>query len=425
MRGSHRTALAIAISLLVAFGLEGASARAADPGDLDRSFGANGRKTVNFGHLEIAWDVALQARKPILAGWTLVETGGCCDDGPINIALARLRPGGRLDSSFGQGGKKRTRRGALAAYAVAVQDNGKIVVAGGSCYVMRFKPEGAVDRRFGEGGIARPNLDPEANPRCRSLALQDDGRIVVAGYQYRPATGNSPVVLRYRRGGRLDESFAGDGQATAVLPEAMTVEDLAIQPDGRILVAGGTFAVARYTSRGEPDTSFSGDGIVFTDIVPGAFDNAEGIALSEDGIVVGGTTDTDGGTSDFALARYDLDGNLDLGFGGGGIQLTDFRNGGLDDAWGIAAQRDGKIVLAGSTDSRGKSQDFALARYLPDGTLDPSFSQNGKAVTAFRRRGRGRGVRDVAYGVAVDRQERILAVGSSGKDFAVARYHGG
>ena len=418
-------ALAIAISLLAVVGLEGSAARAADAGELDRSFGTNGRTTVNFGDLEVAWDLAFQGpRHPIVAGWTLVETGSCCDAERINVALARLRSGGRLDSGFGRGGTARTRSGDRTAYAVAVQDTGKILVAGGGCYLMRYKPDGTLDQRFGRGGIAQPNLDPDMQLRCRSLALQDNGRAVVAGHGYTPSTGNQPILLRYRRGGSLDESFAADGKAIGGLPGTMTVDDLLIQPDGGIVVAGGSslgdFSVARYTSQGEPDPSFSGDGLAATDIA--GTGDVSGVALSEEGLVISGTRLTPG-SYDFALARFDLNGNLDLDFGEGGIQTTDFRQGGDDDAWGIAAQADGKVVLAGSTDSPGKSQDFALARYLPDGTLDPSFSRNGKAVTAFKRSRRG--ARDVAYGVAVDRHERILAVGSSGKDFAVARYHGG
>jgi uncharacterized delta-60 repeat protein len=213
--------------------------------------------------------------------------------------------------------------------------------------------------------------------------------------------------------------------ATEPFPEPMNVTGVAVQPNGRIVIAGLSigdwdFAIARYTAAGLADQTFSDDGIETTDF--GGTDFADAVAFSEGGLVVAGNARVGAG-SDFALARYDLSGDLDPGFGVGGTQTTDFRNGGFDAEPDLAVQRDGKLVLAGSTDSQGKSQDFALARYRPDGTLDPSFAGDGRRVTAFKGPG-GKPRDDFATAVGIDRRGRIVAAGLSQGNFAIARYIG-
>jgi uncharacterized delta-60 repeat protein len=123
--------------------------------------------------------------------------------------------------------------------------------------------------------------------------------------------------------------------------------------------------------------------------------------------------------SDFALARYNPDGNLDTSFGSGGKVTTDFGPLFAEGAGDVAIQNDDKLVAAGGTGLNGA--DFALARYKPDGTLDPSFGSGGKVTTDF-------GASDMAGGVAVQTDGKIVAAGSNffttGGDFALARYQG-
>jgi uncharacterized delta-60 repeat protein len=216
-------------------------------------------------------------------------------------------------------------------------------------------------------------------------------------------------------GGELDTSFDDDGMVTTDfggLDEALGV---AIQADGKIVAAGrgtavGDFALARYNRDGSLDTSFDGDGKVTTDF-GSPFDVALGVAIQPDGrIVAAGTAAGD----DFALARYNRDGTLDTSFDGDGKVTTDF--GAMDAALGAPAiQPDGKIVAAGYTTAGG---DFALARYNRDGSLDTSFDGDGKVTTDFGS------PFDVAAGVAMQPNGRIVAAGGDGGDFALARYLG-
>ena len=154
-------------------------------------------------------------------------------------------------------------------------------------------------------------------------------------------------------------------------------------------------------------TSFGSGGIVRTDI-RGDADQAEAVAVQPDGkIVVGGlAAKVAGSLSDFALARYNADGSLDTSFGSGGIVTTDF--GGEDAAVALAVQADGKIVAAGSAGDH-----IALARYLPDGTLDSTFGSGGTTVNP------GFGV---ANGLALTPAGEILLAGYSGGDFLLLAY---
>ena len=164
-----------------------------------------------------------------------------------------------------------------------------------------------------------------------------------------------------------------------------------LQDDGKIVAAGaygggGLFALARYNPNGSLDTSFSGDGTTVTAFGSGG---ARGVALQDDGkIVVAGGTGGLPAARDFALARYNTNGALDTGFSGDGMLRTDIAD--VDAATGVAVQEDGKIVAVGHADvlsvdhpDTAISGDFALARYNPDGSLDASFSGNGKQTTDF------------------------------------------
>src|SRR6476659_154052 len=208
--------------------------------------------------------------------------------------------------------------------------------------------------------------------------------------------------------GDLDPTFSGDGKQTTDFGFGSgSAEATVRQPDGKIVVAGSTpggdyrFALARYNPDGSLDTSFSSDGKQTTDL--GGFDQANGVALQADGkIVVVGFT----GGGDFALARYNSNGSLDTSFSGDGMQTTDF--GGNDQAKAVAVQGDGKIVVAGNGGPGG-----AVARYNPNGSLDTSFSGDGKQTTNFLS----------ASGIALQGDGKIAVVGSSGNDFGLARYN--
>jgi uncharacterized delta-60 repeat protein len=149
--------------------------------------------------------------------------------------------------------------------------------------------------------------------------------------------------------------------------------------------------LAAWAASGDLDATFGTGGKVTTDFAGGT-DEAHGVVIQPlDGkIVAAGEAKTSYG-EDFALARYSPNGTLDTTFGTGGLVTTDF-NGRDDVAFAVALQSDGKIVAAGQAQSS-YGQAFALARYNPDGTLDATFGRGGKVTTAFTGRD------DAAHGV--------------------------
>jgi uncharacterized delta-60 repeat protein len=304
------------------------------------------------------------------------------------------------------------------------------------------------------GGTGKVTTDNGANDQLLDAARQSDGKIVAVGRTDSiPGTGlnNDFAVLRYNTDGSLDSSFGGgDGIVTTAIG-AGNADDIAaavaIQADGKIVVAGeadmgatGTdFAVVRYDTSGIPDTATfgGGDGIVTTPIGPGANDDfASGVAIrsSDNFIVVSGGADMGSTTdNDFAVVRYKTDGVLDVGGFGGGIQTTDF-TGDTNDDFGIevALQADGKTVVSGqATNNSSGEGDFALARYNTDGTLDTNtdadplihFDTDGKVVTSFGIHSAG------TRGLAIQGDGKIVTAGfagggpPTGQDFALARYN--
>ncbi len=388
----------------------------ATAGALDTTFGEAGKALTAFPGFAITQAYALAVQpdgKIVVAGFASVSSGG------EDFAVARYLEDGRLDAAFDGDGMLTTDFGANdRARAVALQADGKIVVAGWSSAgddfaVARYLPDGQLDPSF--DGDGRLTTDFGAVDAAYALMLQADGQIVVAGNSGNFINSNF-ALARYLADGRLDAAFDGDGRLTTDFGAAESAHALALQPDGKIVAAGeirsgafaSSFALARYLADGQLDAAFDGDGRLTTTF--GSSDSAYALALQPDGkIVVAGSVSTLS-NPDFALARYLADGQLDAGFDGDGKLTTDF--GGAESAHALALQPDGKIVAAGTTFS-----DFALARYLADGQLDAGFDGDGKLTTDF-------GGADSAYALAPLAGDRLVAVGSSGSDkFALARYH--
>ena len=271
------------------------------------------------------------------------------------------------------------------------------------------------------GLVTAPSAFAGKDDSGNAVAVQADGKIVVAGDSTSGGTFDF-ALSRYNADGSLDTSFSGDGRQTTDFGEGESAYAVAIQVNGKIVAAGVThsatgsaFALARYNADGSLDPSFSGDGKQTTELGGGA--ELAGLTSQTDGkIVVAG--DTGGGGADFAIARYNTDGSLDSSFSGDGKQTTDFY-GDHDYAFGIAIEPDGKLVAAGYTGDPAAQKDyFAVARYKTDGSLDPSFSGDGKQTTDFGAQ------YQAAYGVAIQSDGRIVATGESSSDgFALARYN--
>lgn len=340
------------------------------------------------------------------------------------FGLARYTPSGSLDTSFGLRGKVTVPFGdRAAAAAAALQPDGKVVATGfiaSGLYsnswnfgVARYMPGGKLDPTFGSAGRVATKFGSIASS-ANALALQPDGKVVVAGQLNGPGS-RGIALARYRADGSLDQSFSTDGQVTTLSGTDAAASAVALQPDGKIIVAGtapGHFAVVRYEPDGSLDPTFGTDGLVTTSVGVGAGGNA--LALEPGGkIVVAG-----GGGSEFVLARYNSDGSLDLSFGSGGTVRTPFIDCAGSDYCGsvanaLALQGDGKIVAAGQT-CIGQCS-FALARYNPDGSLDAGFGSAGKVTTSFGYPSPEMGEvwGDYAQALALQTDGKIVAAGYS------------
>jgi uncharacterized delta-60 repeat protein len=405
-----------------------ALARYNSDGTLDASFGDSGLITTRFGDKnDYAYSVAMQSDgKIVAAGYAWSGT----DD---DFALARYNSDGTLDASFGNGGQVTTGLASSDdhAYAVAIQGNGKIVAAGGAgrgsnwedFALTRYNDAGSLDVTFGNDGMITTNFG-RRNDEARAVALQGDGKIVAAGQAWSNDWAGF-ALARYNSDGALDASFGNGGQVTTDFGSGYNYTyAVAIQSDGKIVAAGYAFiwsdfdfALARYSSDGSLDNSFGSGGLVSTDF--GGWDYAYSVAIQSDGkIVVAGYAPV-GGNNNFALARYNSDGTLDGSFGSGGMVITDFGSDN-DRASAIAIQSDGKIVAAGFT-LVDANTDFALARYNSDGSLDTIFGSGGMVITDF---GSGN---DRARAVSLQSDGKIVAAGAADisniANFALARYN--
>ena len=296
---------------------------------------------------------------------------------------------------------------------------------------------GDLDPTFGTGGMVMTDLS-RSTDIANAVAVQSDGKLVVVGQTYKNNDYSTEdfAVARYNTDGTLDTTFGRGGKVRTDFPGLAAVpSSVVIQPDGKIVVAGGAFPlftflgdfkVVRYNPNGSLDTSFGDGGIVTTTFPEGSY--AFALALQSDGkIIAAGTVFVDfnpGDMSDtdFALARYNPDGSLDTTFGNGGTVTTDFF-GNEDDVFSVLIQPDGKIIAVGSANSPVNYYDFAAARYLANGTLDSTFGTGGKVSTDF-----GDHNFDQARSAALQSDGRIVAAGFAisqnglSQNFAVARY---
>ncbi|MDS4056736.1 LamG-like jellyroll fold domain-containing protein, partial [Accumulibacter sp.] len=341
-------------------------------------------------------------------------------EGNGDFVLVRYKTDGTLDTTFGGGdGMVSTGVGAGSDFAssLALQADGKIVVAGYASNgsnddfaLVRYNPDGSLDTDFGTGGKVTTAIGA-GDDRAQGVAVQSNGRIVLAGYSYN-GSNNDFAVVRYNSDGTLDTTFSGDGKLTTAI--STSNDDgyaVLVQSDGKIVVVGSSliggtnwdFAAARYNSDGTLDTSFSGDGLANFAVGTG-HDYACGVALQPDGKLVLAGYGVNGATSDFAVVRLNSSGTLDTSFSGDGKLFTAI--GASEDlATSVTLQTDDKIVLAG-TYANGANTDLAVARYNVDGSLDTSFDSDGIKTLALPA-----GSNQVT-GVAVS-NGRIVAVGTT------------
>jgi uncharacterized delta-60 repeat protein len=388
-------------------------------GELDRTFNRDGKVVTHFGADDIAEDVAPSDFCDRINGCGRVMVVGWSQGTDTVDVVKRYLANGSLDLSFG------TRAATGSATAVAVHDNGKIVVAGRfqlrrrpwgyGFAVWRYDQFGVADSSFGSFSVADAGFGPGGT--ATGVAVQPDGKIVAVGSA--DAGGADFAVVRFLPNGMLDPSFGGDGRVMTAFTSARDVpQDVAIQRDGKIVVGGYAgwhsfpafspspdFAVARYNVDGSLDSEFDGDGKATTPI-EGDRSFAHDLALQADGkiLLAGGP-----------IVRYTADGRADVSFGvRGKVVLADTR------VETLALQPDRKILAVGTTEP--PPGDFVVTRLRADGR--PDTGARGRVLTDFA------GSDDSARAAFLQRDGRLVVFGSTtsggsrGLDFAAARYLG-
>ena len=351
-------------------------------GSLDKRFGKNGKITTDFfRNVDSISAVAIQPDGGIVvAGFAQLGGNGGT---PRVFALARYRSDGIPDTSFGNGGALTTSFGGnfAAASAVMLQPDGKIVVAGTVDFnpnvpgsgldfaLARYNSNGTLDGSFGTGGKVVFDFFGSFD-QANGAVLQPDGKIIVVGSASYDSFNRDIgfALARFNTDGSIDFGFGTGGkQITDFFGAGAKANDVVLQPDGRFVVAGTAsdsatrptatdVALARYNSDGSLDTAFGTGGQTAIPFPDSATEQGNALALLPDGkiIVAGAAFKTLATPPDFALVRYNSDGSLD------GIKTTDIA-GGTDEAFGLAVQSDGKVVLAGR--SFRSNFDLTLARY--------------------------------------------------------------
>ena len=349
-----------------------------------------------------------------------ILVGGNGHNGSDNdFVVTRYNPDGSLDTDFGVGGSVTTDNAAGndIGYEVLLQPDGKIVLAGQTrpasttlFGVLRFNADGTPDTTFSGDGFAEEAVgSSSATPNA--AVLQPDGKILVSGFGFTGANVDF-AVARFNTDGSLDTTFSGDGKLTTdFLGNSDLGKNIAVQADGKIVVVGDAdngvdvdIAIARYDADGTLDSTFSGDGQQIL-VSPAGNDATFDVAIQTDGkILVAGEIDN-GTNTDFAVVRYDTNGDLDTSFGGGdGIVVTDISTT-FNKARSIVLLSDGRIILAGH--NNGGATEVVIAKYLSNGTLDSSFGGgDGITITSIS-------AVDAGYSAAVQANGQLVVTGST------------
>jgi uncharacterized delta-60 repeat protein len=418
-------------------------------GNLDPTFDADGKATVDFGSAtESANDVAIDANgRIVLAGTAAVGVGGTND-----FALARLDASGVLDATFSSDGKVTTdfnQNRDDDARSLVLQAGGFIVVGGTAIQqklpanidadfaLARYNNSGDLQLGFGVGGkktidFTRDTLAPSEDT-LGEIALDANGQIVVAGTSAEPGPTGRVDVAAVRlngvtaavdtstdlnTGGKLYPAFFGIGPDNGLA--------LALQADGKWVIAGSTltnasYGVLRLTTTGQADATFGSAGRVVTDFTEfvGSEDSAEAVVVQPDGKLIVGGLASFGGVDHAAFARYNADGTLDTSFGIGGRITTTLINGAFD----LALLASGKVLAVGPTSMFPGGVNFGVLQLNSDGSLDTAnFGSRGLAFADFA------GLIDLPQAIVVNAATGKITVAGSAEsaggvtDFGIARF---
>jgi uncharacterized delta-60 repeat protein len=398
----------------------------AQPGTLDSTFVTGGKVIFDFpeGGLE-CYNARSQSDGKIICVGNGSRKLGSTDAG---IAILRFLKNGLPDSAFGKQGCtfiNSTYYSFQTAYAVAIQTDNKIIVAGYGArgefedvnydmIIARLTADSKIDSSFGVNGIAI--ADYGKGDIAYDIAIQPDGKIIIQG-----SSSGYFNTLRYLPNGTLDASFGGQGYVITQFSGVASGSSVVLQPDGKIIAAGSDFdklLLVRYMPDGSLDETFGDNGTVRSDLTNYS-DNANDMVLQPDGkIIVGGyITSIIKGSA--LLVRYNTNGSLDSSFGNNGFTIHTV--GYASDAKSIQLQSDGKIITAGGyNESLKSSGHFTVSRFTKNGTIDSSFGDNGNTVTVMESS-------DNAYGLILQNDNKIVLAGSASDgltgQLALARYN--
>ncbi len=339
--------------------------------------------------------------------------------------LVLMLPGpGVLDYTFGRAGRTELGVGGFeGGKEVAVQPDGKILIGGNSeiagnhdFVLLRLNPDGTPDSSFNVTGSASASIGSETDT-VTAMALQTDGRVIVAGHILTGPNYDFGLA-RFNPNGTLDPTFNTTGKVITDLGGNLDLaEGMALQADGKIVVVGkysngigSDWALVRYNTNGSLDSGLAGDstpgdsfgtgGVVLTDHGSNN-ETASRVAVQPDGKILAAGTVYGGQSLDFAMARYLANGSLDTTFNGTGKVLTPVGTG-EDNCEGMALLADGKILLSGNT-LTGSNNDTVLVRYNANGSLDTTFNSTGKLIVSLY-------TRDTANDLAIQSDGKILAM---------------
>lgn len=414
----------------------------ATAGSLDSSFGTNGVTITSFTpYDDIAADFAFDSSGKIIVGGTTRASSSSNTTG----ALARYNPNGSLDTSFGTGGKV-----VLPPYAVETNStvtkvlfdsSGRLITLSNNkslsstISIMRFNANGSFDSTFGTGGIVKPS--PVYVNKAIDAAIDASNRLLVLM--------DNLTVARFNPDGSRDTSFGTGSFATATVPavtgsSGQYSTSLTLDASGRILVSGSVyypkgnpdFVVGRLTPDGLVDSAFGTNGSTAINVgSANSYDVSPLVNVDGSGnVVLTGQTPSPTQTTtqdfDIGLVRLNPDGSLDLSFGNGGKAIIAITSK-TDTPTSSAIDTSGRIVLSGIANRpSGNLGDFMVARVNSNGTPDTGFGTNGVVITALTVN------QDWANKVGIDSNGKILAVGfkanfsiydpTTDKNFALVRY---
>lgn len=403
-------------------------------GQLDKGFGIDGVVITEVsGYYDEPQDIIIQRDSKIIV------VGESFDGNNSSFVLVRYDSSGRIDNTYGNAGIASitiTIGGASTSLGGSVlQSDGKVVLAGcayngtdNDIVIVRFNTDGVLDTTFGVDGIYRSQTG--SNECAYAVAIQNDGKIVIGGFAGNKVNGDSEfLIARYTTAGIPDSGFGTDGAVKTPLQHHFygtyygDFYTLAITSDGSIIAAGSittqyqtssesSLAIARYKQDGTIDVNFGTQGFSFYG------DGAHDITLQSDGKIVVAASYYSG--EDFCLIRFEQSGNTDPLFGTDGSALAAI---GYHYAYSptLAIQSDGKLIAAGDAADQTGNSNFAIARFTADGILDKTFGDSGSVITKI-----GTGWSWI-NAVAIQPDGKIVAVGrvevGSIKAFGIARYH--